>query len=59
MIATTGGFTCMYCGMFVMWNTYHSCQPVITTEPPTYVDPNIHKLDRIIKLLEEILEELK
>ena len=58
MIATTGGFTCINCGMFVMWNTYHNCQPVYT-EPPTYTDPNIHKLDRIIKLLEEILEELK
>jgi len=59
MISTTGGFTCIYCGAFVMWNQYHSCQPVFTTAPsPTYADPNTHKLDQIIELLKKILEEL-
>jgi hypothetical protein len=57
MDVTSGGYTCMYCGMYVMWGAQHQCQPVAPTY--VYVDPTIGKLDRIIELLEEILEEIR
>ena len=61
MIATTGGFTCMYCGMFVVYGVYHECQPQFTAVSPTYtfVDPALGKLNRIIELLEELLKEVR
>lgn len=58
MIAETGGFTCMHCGMYVMWGAYHQCQPQFTIVPPVYVDPTLEKLDEIIELLKQILEEV-
>ena len=56
MIANTGGFTCVHCGMYVMWGAYHQCQPIAPTY--TFVDPTIGKLDRIIELLEKLLKEV-
>ena len=56
MIAETGGFTCVHCGMYVMWGAHHQCQPA---QQFVVVDPTIGKLDRIIELLEKLLEEIR
>ena len=63
------GFTCANCGVFVANGTYHTCTyryitPVYPTYPtyPMYIytpSPNDAILERIEKLLEEMLEVLK
>ena len=66
---STAGWTCYNCKVFVPYGASHSCgwniypQPVYPTYPgpayPMYVFNHDPAIERIEKLLEEILELLK